>query len=105
MKCILIPKRNSSRRALVGVAACALLTAPMAFATNQIKLQVTPRTAEVKEKITLKAIVTTDDQPATGGTVTFLDGQTPLGSIQVAGNNPATGHRTGTAALTTILGP
>ena len=106
MNCILIPKLNRSRPALAGVAACAaLLTAPVAFATNQIKLQVTPRTAQVKEKITLKASVTTDDQPATGGTVTFLDGQTPLGSIQVVGNNPALGHRTGTAVLTTILAP
>lgn len=106
MSCIRIPKLDRSTRALAGVAACAaLLTAPVAFATNQINLQVTPRTAQVKEKITLKASVNTDDQPATGGTVTFVDGQNPLGSIQVVGKNPASGHRTGTAVLTTILAP
>ncbi|HEU0209135.1 MAG TPA: FG-GAP-like repeat-containing protein [Candidatus Udaeobacter sp.] len=106
MNYIFISKRNRSIPVLTGVAACAaLLNAPVAFATNQINLQVTPRTAQVKEKITIKASVITDDQPATGGTVTFLDGHIPLGSIQVVGNNPALGHRTGTAVLTTILAP
>jgi hypothetical protein len=95
-----------STRVLVRLVACAaLFTAPVALATNQIKLQVTPRTAHVKERISLKASVTTDDQPAIGGTVTFFDGQTVLGNIQVVGNNPASGYRTGTAVLTTILAP
>ena len=42
-----------------------LLIAPGAFATNQIKLQVTPRNAQVREKITLRATVTIDGLPAT----------------------------------------
>lgn len=106
MRRILIPRSNQSIPILSRVVACVvLLTAPAALATNQIKLRVKPRTAEVKQKVTVTANVTTDNQPATGGTVTFLDGQTPLGSIQVVGTHPAPGHSTGTAVLTTILAP
>jgi len=106
MMAIVVPRINRSTRAMAGLTACvALLIAPVAFATNQIKLQVNPRNAQVKERITLQANVTTDGLPATGGTVTFQDWQTPLGSIQVVGNNPTPGHRTGTAVLTTILAP
>jgi hypothetical protein len=97
---------NNWTTALAGLIACAaLLTAPAVLANNQIKLQVNPRTAQVKQRITLTASVNTNGQPATGGTVTFLDGQTSLGNIQVVGTHPALGHRTGTAVLTTILAP
>jgi FG-GAP-like repeat/Bacterial Ig-like domain (group 3) len=106
MNCTRIPRVNRSTPALVGVVACAaLLITPPAGATNQIHLRVTPRSAQVKEKITLRANITTDGQPATGGTVTFFDGQTALGNVQVVGNNPASGHQTGTAVLSTILAP
>jgi hypothetical protein len=101
-----VPGTKRSPAAIAGLTACVpLLTASMAFATNQIKLQATPRDAHVNEKVTLQASVTTDGLPATGGTVTFQDWQTPLGSIQVVGNNPVSGHRTGAAVLTTILAP
>ena len=106
MMSFLIPKLSCSSPILAGLtASAAFLTAPVALATNQITLTASPRTAEVKQKITLTASVTTDDEPAAGGTVTFLDGQTSLGSIQVVGTHPAPGHRTGTAVLTTILAP
>lgn len=100
------PRLNRSTFAFAGLTASAILIgAPAALAANQIKLRVDPRTVEVGEKITLTASVTTDGQSATGGTVTFLDGQTSLGSIQVVGTDPAAGHLTGTAVLTTILAP
>ena len=92
---ILFSRSNHPTRVVAGLATCAaLLAAPVAWATNQIKLQVDPRTAEVKQKITLTATVTTDGQSATGGTVTFLDGKTSLGSIQVVGTHPAFSSRT-----------
>jgi hypothetical protein len=73
--------------------------------TNKITLTASPNPAKVKEKITLKAQVTTNNQPALGGTVTFFSGKLPLGSVQVVGANPAPGFHTGDAVLTTILVP
>jgi len=103
---ILFSRSNHPTSVVAGLATlAALLAAPVAWATNQIKLQVDPHTAEVKQKITLTATVTTDGQSATGGTVTFLDRKTSLGSIQVVGTHPAQGHHAGTALLTTILAP
>jgi hypothetical protein len=76
-----------------------------ATSTNAIKLSVTPKSAKVKQRITLTAAVTTNKKPATGGTVTFLDGKLPLANAQVVGTNPAKGYKIGNAILTTILGP
>jgi len=72
---------------------------------NAITLSVSPTTAKVKQKVTLTASVTTNNQAATGGTVTFFDGKLLLGSAQVVGKKPAKGYKTGNAILTTILAP
>jgi hypothetical protein len=72
---------------------------------NAIKLSVSPNPAKVKQKVTLTAKVTTNNQPATGGTVTFFDGKVLLANAQVVGKNPAKGYTTGTAILTTIVSP
>jgi hypothetical protein len=76
-----------------------------AASVNAIKLVVSPNPAKVKQKITLTASVATKKKAATGGTVTFFDGKMPLSNVQVVGNKPAKGYKTGNAILTTILGP
>jgi hypothetical protein len=73
--------------------------------TNAVSLSVTPTHGRVKQKITLTANVTTNNSPATGGTVVFSNGRLSLGSAQVVGKNPAKGYKTGAAVLTTILAP
>lgn len=84
-----------------------LASGPVALAgsTNTISLAATPTSAKVLQKITMTASVATDKKPATGGTVTFLDGKVPLANAQVVGKKPAKGYKTGQAVLTTILGP
>jgi FG-GAP-like repeat/Bacterial Ig-like domain (group 3) len=72
---------------------------------NAITLSVSPNSAKVKEKITLTATVTTNGKAATGGTVAFFDGTSPVGSAQVVGKKPAKGYKTGTAIMTTIVSP
>lgn len=72
---------------------------------NQVTLAVNPKTAKVKQKITLTASVTNGGNTASGGTVTFYDSKVALGDIQVVGKHPAPGHQQGTAVMTTILGP
>ena len=79
--------------------------AAIPVSTNAITLAVNPNPAQVKQKITLTASVTTNGSPATGGTVAFLDGKLLLASAQVVGKKPAKGYVTGTATLTTILAP
>jgi hypothetical protein len=72
---------------------------------NAITLSVSPNPAKVKQRVTMIAAVTTDAKAATGGTVTFFDGKTPLANAQVVGKKPAKGYKTGTATLTTIVSP
>ncbi len=99
-------KANYPMTALVSLAAgISFLTAPSTLGSNHVRLVVKPDAPKLKQKIALTAAVTTDGNPATGGTVTFFSGTTALGSIQVVGNRPAAGHQTGTAVLTTVLAP
>ena len=72
---------------------------------NAITITVSPNPAKVKQKVTLTAKVTTDNEAATGGTVTFFDGKIQLANAQVVGKKPAKGYKTGTATLTTIVAP
>jgi hypothetical protein len=81
------------------------LAAELAAASNSITLSVDPVTAKVRHKITLTASVTAGGIPASGGSVSFLDGKISLGSIQVVGTHPAAGHQQGTAVLTLLLAP
>lgn len=81
------------------------LAAELAAASNSITLSADPVTAKVRHKITLTAAVTTGGSPASGGSVSFLDGKIALGSIQVVGTHPAAGHQQGTAVLTLMLAP
>jgi len=74
-------------------------------AVNTIALTATPAAVSTNQTVTLAAAVTTGGIAATAGTVNFFDGTQLLGTAQVAGSNPAKGHTTGTAALTTILAP
>ncbi|MBW4028180.1 MAG: hypothetical protein HIU93_12365 [Acidobacteria bacterium] len=74
-------------------------------AANTITLAATPAAATTEGVVTLTATVVTGGIPATAGTVTFFDGTTALGSVQVAGSSPAKGHTTGAAVLTLRLGP
>ena len=85
----------------LSIATAAAAQAP----ANAITLAVSPNPAQVKQKITLTASVTSNGQPATGGTVTFFDGKLTLASAQVVGTLPAKGFKTGDAILTTILAP
>ena len=88
--------------------ACAPVVAARSAAlvsVNAITLSVSPNPAKVKQRITLTAKVTTNSQPATGGTVTFFDGKLLLAGTQVVGKNPAKGYQTGSAILMTILAP
>ncbi|MGC2245778.1 MAG: FG-GAP-like repeat-containing protein, partial [Terriglobales bacterium] len=64
-----------------------------------------PVAAKVRHKITLTATVTAGGNPASAGSVNFLDGKISLGSIQVVGTHPAAGHQQGTAVLTLMLPP
>ncbi len=73
--------------------------------SNAITFSVSPNPAQVKQKITLTANVTSNGTAATGGTVTFLDGKLSLGAAQVVGTKPTKGFVTGEAVLTTILAP
>jgi hypothetical protein len=77
----------------------------LAAASNSITLSVDPVTAKVRHKITLTATVTAGGNPASGGSVSFLDGKILLGSIQVVATHPAPGHHQGTAVLTLMLAP
>ena len=81
------------------------LAAELAAASNSITLSVDPVTAKVRHKITLTASVTAGGSPASGGSVSFLDGKVSLGNIQVVGTHPAAGHQQGTAVLTLMLAP
>ena len=74
-------------------------------AVNTISLTATPAAATVDKPVSLVATLTTGGIPTTAGTVEFFDGASLLGSVQVAGSNPAANHTTGTAVLSTILGP
>ena len=74
-------------------------------AVNTIALTATPTAAATNQAVTLSAAVTTGGIAATAGTINFFDGTQLLGTAQVTGSNPAKGHTTGTAVLTTILAP
>ena len=90
----------------VGLLMCILLTAVgSAFADNAITLSADPIPAQARHKITLTATVSAGGNPASGGSVNFLDGALLLGSIQVVGTHPAVGHQQGTAVLTLMLAP
>lgn len=102
-----MPACVSSRglmRSILFLAALAFLV-QSALASNSVILSVTPNPVKVQQKITLTAKVTSSGNPATGGTVTFFSGTSPLGDIQVVGNHPAKGHKTGSAVLTVMLDP
>jgi subtilase family serine protease len=74
-------------------------------AVNTITFSATPAATTVNQAVTLSAAVTTGGIPATAGTVEFFDSANLLGTAQVAGSSPATGHTTGTAILRLILAP
>ena len=59
--------------------------------------------ATSSQVLTLTATVTSGSNPVTGGTVTFLNGNAALGTVQLIGNSPASGFTTGTAVLATRL--
>lgn len=82
-----------------------LLAVELASASNAITLSADPVSVKVSHKITLTATVTAAGSPASGGSVSFLDGTASLGSIQVVGTHPAAGHTQGTAVLTLMLAP
>ena len=67
----------------------AVLFAVGDFQASTTGLTVGPNPSTVSEEITLTAMVTGPAWPATG-TVTFLDGTTPLGSVTLDGNGTAT---------------
>ena len=94
-----------SVRSLGMVICLPLLAVELASASNAITLSADPVSAKARHKITLTATVTADGNPASGGSVNFLDGKTSLGSIQVVGTHPAAGHQQGTAVLTLMLAP
>ena len=72
----------SKALAVAWVALLFLMSSPLMLASaNAIKLAVNPNVAKVKQKITLTASVTSKGKAATGGTVTFFDGKTPLAMI------------------------
>lgn len=74
-------------------------------AANTIALTTVPTAPTVDHPVTLTATVTTGGIAATAGTVQFYDGANLIGTAQVAGSAAATGHTTGTATLSLILGP
>jgi subtilase family serine protease len=74
-------------------------------AANTIALAATPAAPALDSTVTLTATVTTGGIPATAGTVEFYDGANLIGTAQVAGSAAASGHTTGTATLTMMLGP
>src|ERR1700690_2635719 len=82
-----------------------LLAAELSSAKNAITLSADPVSVKVRHKITLTASVTSGGNPASGGSVSFIDGTLYLGSIQVVGTHPAAGHEQGTAVLTLMLAP
>ncbi|MFZ3339792.1 MAG: Ig-like domain-containing protein [Terriglobales bacterium] len=81
------------------------LVTELATASNSVTLSADPVAAKVRHKITLTATVTAGGNPASAGSVNFLDGKISLGSIQVVGTHPAAGHQQGTAVLTLMLPP
>jgi hypothetical protein len=81
------------------------LATPFVWGASQVTLTVDPNPAKVKQKITLTATVSTNGNPASGGTVTFYNGKVPMADVQVVGTHPANGYVQGTAVLTTILAP
>jgi FG-GAP-like repeat/Bacterial Ig-like domain (group 3) len=90
----------------VGLLLCLpFLITELAAASNNITLSATPSPAKAQHKITLTATVTAGANPASAGSVSFLDGALSLGSIQVVGTHPAAGHQPGTAVLTLMLAP
>jgi hypothetical protein len=97
----LIPSVN-----LLALVVCLpLLAAQSANAGNSMTLSANPSPAKARHKITLTASVTSGGNPASAGSVNFLDGTLSLGSIQVVGTHPAAGHQQGTAVLTLMLAP
>src|ERR1700733_575 len=95
----LIPSVN-----LLALVVCLpLLAAQSANASNSMTLSANPSPAQARHKITLTASVTSGGNPASAGSVNFLDGTLSLGSIQVVGTHPAAGHQQGTAVLTLML--
>jgi hypothetical protein len=97
----LIPSVN-----LLALVVCLpLLAAQSANASNSMTLSANPSPAKARHKITLTASVTSGGNPASAGSVNFLDGTLSLGSIQVVGTHPAAGHQQGTAVLTLMLAP
>lgn len=83
-------------------------TAPRPQATpgvSAVALAATPTSAAYGSLFTLVATVTDPKgNAATAGSVTFFDGATALGTVQVVGNDSA-GGTVGTATLKTILVP
>jgi len=71
---------------------------------NTITLTATPTNATVAQTVTLVAEATSAGFTALGGSVTFLDGTTVLGKVQVVGAHPAPGFQKGTATLKLRLG-
>jgi hypothetical protein len=63
----------------------------------------TPSGAVVNQPVRLTAAISSGAEPVEGGTVTFVNGTTVLGTVQVVGAHPANGFTTGTATLFTRL--
>ena len=60
----------------------------LAAASNSITLSADPVTAKVRHKITLTASVTAGGSPASGGSVSFLDGKISLGAFKWSALTP-----------------
>ena len=79
-------------------------TGSLPGAATTVTLTVTtPSGATLNEPVTLQAAISSGATPVEGGTVTFVNGNTVLGTVQVVGAHPANGFTAGTATLITRL--
>ncbi len=80
--------------------AAATTVLPSNLQSGAVALTLTPSAPSFGQPITMTATVTqANGAPQLAGTVTFLDGKTPLATLPLVGSSPAAGFAPGTAVL------